>query len=98
MIPLALGFAGVNPRRAGANGRKLNMNSMAQNIAVVLVVGLCAAYVLYQAIQAFRGRKSKLGSCCAKGCSVAEKKTDAAPKPAPVQFLPLANVGRRTHK
>ena len=81
-----------HPRRAGANGGKLKMNVIAQNIAVALVVGLCAAYVGWQLIQAFRGRKSKLGSCCAKGFSAAEKKMDTSPKPA--QFMPLANVGR----
>ena len=74
------------------------MTPLAQNLPVLLIVGICAAYILYQAIQAFRGRKSKLGSCCAKGCGVAEKKTDIAPKPAPVQFLPLENLGRRIHK
>jgi hypothetical protein len=75
------------------------MSTFAQNLAVLVIVGICFAYVAWQAIQAFRGRKSKLGSCCAKGCGVNEKaSTNDAPKPAPVQFLPLANVGRRVHK
>lgn len=73
------------------------MTPLAQNLVVIFVVGLCLAYIGYQAIQAIRGRKSKLGSCCAKGCSTSTP-TDNIPKPAPVQFLPLANVGRRTHK
>jgi hypothetical protein len=71
------------------------MTPLAQNLAVLLVVGGCVAYVGWQMLQAFRGRKSKLGSCCAKGCGVAEKNTTTPPKPAPEQFLPLANVGRR---
>jgi hypothetical protein len=74
---------------------KIQMNSLAQNFAVLLVVGGC---VVYQLAQAFRGRKSKLGSCCAKGCSVAEKAVNAPAKPAPAQFLPLGNVGVRMTK
>jgi hypothetical protein len=77
---------------------KIQMNSLAQNFAVLLVVGGCVAYVVYQLAQAFRGRKSKLGSCCAKGCSVAEKAVNAPAKPAPAQFLPLGNVGVRMTK
>jgi hypothetical protein len=74
------------------------MTPLAQNLAVVFVVGGCVAYVSWQLLQAFRGRKSKLGSCCAKGCSVAEKTANAPPKPAPEQFLPLGNVGLRSTK
>jgi hypothetical protein len=70
------------------------MTPIFQNLAVLLIVGLCAAYVGWQMLQALRGRKSKLGSCCAKGCGVAEKSADTTPKPAPAQFLPLGNVGR----
>jgi hypothetical protein len=71
------------------------MTPFAQNLAVLIVVSICLAYVGRQLIQAFRGRKSKLGSCCAKGCSVASPDISATPKPAPVQFLPLGNVGLR---
>ncbi len=74
------------------------MNSFVQNLAVIVIVGLCIAYAGWQLIQAFRGRKSKLGSCCAKGCtSTAETKT-TTPQAAPVQFLPLANLGRPRSK
>jgi len=74
------------------------MSPVAQNLAVLLIVGGCLAYVGWQALQAFRGRKSKLGSCCAKGCGAAEKTSNTPPRPAPVQFLPLANVGRNHRK
>jgi hypothetical protein len=74
------------------------MTPSIQNFAVLLIIGVCLAYIVYQSIQAFRGRKSKLGSCCSKGCSATTPTADPSPKPAPVQFLPLANVGRRTHK
>jgi hypothetical protein len=70
------------------------MNPLAQNLAVILVVGGCLAYIGWQLLQAFRGRKSKLGSCCAKGCAVKAPDSRATPKPAPVQFLPIGNVGK----
>ena len=70
------------------------MNPLAQNLAVILVVGGCLAYIGWQLLQAFRGRKSKLGSCCAKGCSVKAAETSNEPKSAPVQFLPIGNVGK----
>jgi hypothetical protein len=70
------------------------MPALAQNLAVILIVGFCLVYIGWQLLQAFRGRKSKLGSCCAKGCSVAVPDPKAAPKPAPVQFLPIGNVGK----
>jgi hypothetical protein len=74
------------------------MTPFVQNLAVLLIVGICVAYIGYQAVQAFRGRKSKLGSCCAKGCGAVEKTSTTIQKPAPVQFLPLENLGRRVHK
>jgi hypothetical protein len=74
------------------------MAMLAQNLAVLLLVGICVAYVGRQIFQALHGRKSKLGSCCAKGCAANEVKANSQPKPAPVQFMPLENLGRRVHK
>jgi hypothetical protein len=70
------------------------MGPVAQNLAVILILGGCLAYIGWQLLQAFRGRKSKLGSCCAKGCSAKAPESNATPKPAPVQFLPIGNVGK----
>jgi hypothetical protein len=67
------------------------MTPLAQNLAVLLIVGGCAGYVLWQVVKAFRGRNSKLGSCCARGCAPASP--DPAAKPAPIHFIPLANIG-----
>ncbi len=75
------------------------MTPFAQNIAVLLIISACVGYVGWQMVQAFRGRKSKLGSCCAKGCSTVEKTAIAeSQRVTPVQFLPLASVGRPSRK
>ncbi len=74
------------------------MTPTIQNLAVILIVGFCLAYVGWQTLQAFRGRKSKLGSCCAKGCGASEPAASAQPKPAPVQFMPIENLGRGPRK
>jgi hypothetical protein len=74
------------------------MNAVVQNLIVLLIVGLCLAYVGYQAFQAVRGRKSKLGSCCAKGCDAVLKDSTQNQRPAPVHFIPLASVVRSARK
>jgi hypothetical protein len=74
------------------------MNSLAQNLAVLMIVGGCIAYVGWQLFMAFRGRKSKLGSCCAKGCEAVAADSKASPKSEPVHFLPLENLGRGSRK
>jgi hypothetical protein len=56
-----------------------------QHLLVILIVVACVAYVVYQASRTLVGKRSKLGSCCAKGCE--------APKPqeqqARAQFMPV---------
>jgi hypothetical protein len=64
-----------------------------QNLVVITAVGASAFYVGRQGYRAILGKKSKLGSCCAKGCAA---ETPAKPgAPAPVQFLPLESLQRR---
>jgi hypothetical protein len=66
-----------------------------QHLLVLLLVAVCVAVVGRQFVRTFSGRKSTLGSCCAKGC-------DAAAEPKPqldhVVFLPsdMLNVSRRS--
>jgi hypothetical protein len=56
-----------------------------QNILVLTLVAICIAIVIWQASRSLVGKRSKLGSCCAKGCE--------APKPeqqaARTQFMPV---------
>jgi hypothetical protein len=68
-----------------------------QNLLVLLLVVACLAFVARQAISSLRGKRSKLGSCCAKGCDVADKNLDPLknPKPQRIVFLPAELLGKR---
>ena len=59
-----------------------------QHLLVGLLVAACATLVGVQAVRTLRGKKSKLGSCCAKGC---DPEPNPNPKPASpqVHFLPV---------
>ena len=43
-----------------------------QHLLVVLIVLACIAFVARQMVRTFKLKKSKLGSCCAKGCEAFE--------------------------
>lgn len=62
------------------------MSESTQHILVLIVVGLCVAYLLWQFFGSFIGRRSKVGSCCSTGCP---------PEPrGSVQFLPADALSR----
>jgi hypothetical protein len=64
-----------------------------QNLLVILAVAGCGAFLGRQAWLMLAGKRSRLGSCCSKGCAAHEPpKGDAAPK---VQFLPAEMLGRK---
>jgi hypothetical protein len=70
-----------------------------QNLLVLLLVVACLAWVGRQAFQSLRGRRSKLGSCCAKGCATTappakptERQSPAGPS---IQFIPLEQLAHR---
>jgi hypothetical protein len=63
-----------------------------QTVIVIAAVAACASVIGYQLWLALRGKPSKIGSCCAKGCGAQEKNRDG---PARVQFLPLESLERR---
>ncbi len=39
-----------------------------QNLLVILAVALCGGFLVRQGWMTLAGKKSKLGSCCSKGC------------------------------
>jgi len=63
-----------------------------QNVIAISIAVACVAYIGWGAFVTLAGKKSKLGSCCAKGCGTpaVEKKTEAQ-----VQFLPIDLLTRR---
>jgi hypothetical protein len=44
------------------------MSLWSQHFLVLLIVAFCVAIIAVEAVRTLRGRKGKLGSCCAKGC------------------------------
>jgi hypothetical protein len=73
-----------------------DMQAWVQNILAITLVALCGGWALWQGIKSMSGKRSKLGSCCAKGCGAAEPKpaeTGAATEK--VHFLPSEMLRKR---
>ena len=69
-----------------------------QNLIVLLAVGGCLLFVGWQIVATLRGRKSRAGSCCAKGCAPNDPAADQAKsKPERIVFMPVEMLGRRRH-
>jgi hypothetical protein len=69
------------------------MHLWLQNLIVFTAVLSCLAFVGRQAFQSLRGRKSKMGNCCSKGCTPA---TPSAGSPAErIVFMPVEMLSRR---
>jgi hypothetical protein len=63
-----------------------------QHLLVLLLVAGCIAVVAWQLVNTFRGRKSKLGQCCNKGC---EASTPTTPPAERTYFIPSDHLARR---
>jgi hypothetical protein len=69
------------------------MSVVLQHILALSLVALCVGYVGWQAFQAFRGKRSRVGSCCAKGCTPpAATEQSATPK---VVYFPVEMLSRK---
>lgn len=67
------------------------MSVWQQHLLVLLLVAGCAVAIGLQAVRTLRGKKSKLGSCCAKGCEAGE------PAKTPgVHFMPADMLRKRS--
>jgi hypothetical protein len=67
-----------------------------QNLIIFALLTACLAYVGWHGVRAILGRKSKLGSCCARGCSaVAEEQKKPS---SSVQFMPVEMLTRNREK
>jgi hypothetical protein len=67
-----------------------------QHIIVLTLVGLCLAWVGYQTFQSLRGKKSRVGSCCSKGCSTPTATMSAKqPTGERIAFIPADALRRR---
>jgi negative regulator of sigma E activity len=63
-----------------------------QHLVVLTFVAACLAYAVYQGVRSLYGKKSRLGSCCAKGCASTNPATSSAPK---IHFLPVEMLRKR---
>jgi hypothetical protein len=64
-----------------------------QHLLVLLLVAGCLLLVGWQTFQSLLGRKSRIGSCCAKGCPPVDQKP--AQKTERTHFLPADMLVRR---
>jgi hypothetical protein len=63
-----------------------------QNLLVILAVALCGGFLVRQGWMTLAGKKSKLGSCCSKGCGAHEPKPGSGER---IVFLPAEMLGRK---
>ena len=63
-----------------------------QNLVIIAIVAACLAYAVYQAARTLQGSKSRLGSCCAKGCTSPRQAPATAAK---IHFLPAEMLRKR---
>ena len=68
------------------------MSLYLQHTLVFVLVGACLTFVARQAFASLRGKRSKLGSCCAKGCEPPKPDND---KPERIVFLPADMLRKR---
>ncbi|MDP9173127.1 MAG: hypothetical protein M3O30_04575 [Planctomycetota bacterium] len=69
------------------------MPNWLQNLVVVIAFALALAFLIREGWRTLAGKRSRLGSCCAKGCGAQE-----TPKPASgerIVFLPVEMLKRR---
>ena len=72
------------------------MPDLLQHIIVLTIVAGCAAYVGWQTFQTLRGKKSRVGSCCAKGCDAAMNTKSSATSQSPrIVYIPVEMLTRR---
>jgi len=70
------------------------MSIFLQHLLVLAFVGVCFGAVGWQGVKILFGKRSRLGSCCAKGCE-AVKESQQKPAGEKVQFIPADMLGRR---
>jgi hypothetical protein len=72
------------------------MSLLLQHIIALSAVALCLGYAAWQGIQALRGRQSRVGSCCAKGCAATKAASDTSAAATPrVVYIPVSMLSRK---
>ena len=68
------------------------MPQWSQHLLALTLAAACLSYVVWQAFASLRGKRSKLGSCCSKGC---QPPVVADPKVEKVIFFPSDMLRKR---
>jgi hypothetical protein len=63
-----------------------------QHLLVLLLVAGCLGYVGWQGFRSLAGRRSRIGSCCAKGCQTPATPASSAQR---IHFLPAEMLRKR---
>jgi len=66
------------------------MPLLLQHLLVLTLVLACATFVVWQSIRTLRGKGSRVGSCCSKGCASATNQPNQR-----IVFLPLDSIKKR---
>jgi hypothetical protein len=62
-----------------------------QNLLAIAAVAACGGWALFQGVKSLSGKRSRLGSCCDKGCGAGQAK----PSAEKVHFLPSDMLRKR---
>ena len=68
------------------------MSFWLQTLLVLLAVAGCGIFLARQAWLSLAGKRSRLGSCCSRGCAAHQP---AKSNSQSVQFLPVEMLGRK---
>jgi len=63
-----------------------------QHLLVLTLVAACLAYTIFQGARSLGGKKSRLGSCCSKGCPPVKAGGSNSEK---IHFLPVEMLRKR---
>lgn len=66
-----------------------------QHLLVFALVAICLGFIGWQGVKIFTGRRSKIGSCCTKGCATTTTPDTQAAPAEKVSFIPLESLARR---
>jgi hypothetical protein len=63
-----------------------------QHLLVLSLVAVCLGYTSWQGLRSLVGKKSRLGSCCAKGCAANKPAETTTEK---IHFLPVEMLRKK---
>ena len=90
-----------NPERASQatplNDKRNAMSLWFQHLLVLTLVSACVVYALWGAFSTLLGKRSRIGSCCAKGCQTTAPQDVKRQQVERVVFLP-AELLRKSGK